>query len=160
MWVIGIDGSGYEHWRPPAAPGAHNAVVNHQVITRNGIVYEAVDYRPDGTRQTWFGRFDPASRGFEEGLLPLPGYVHAGFDPAGTFGFVEHAGPPHQVLSVHPGTPLEVQSIVTLRSPDHEQQRHHAHPFLSLDRRTLFFPDWDENGFAQIHSTDVSDLVG
>lgn len=158
MWVIGLDGTGFAHWRPPTAPGAHNAVVNHQVVTENGIVYEAVEYRPDG-RTTWFGRLDPATGAFSEGRLPLPGYVHAGFDPAGRFDFVEHAGPPHQILSVHPGDPLEVRELVRLSSPDHEQQRHHAHPFLSPDRTRLFFTDWDEAGFAQICSIDVSDLT-
>lgn len=160
MWVIDIDGSNYAHWRSPHAAGAHDAVVNHQVVTASGIVYEAVDYAGDGNRKTWFGRFDPTSGQFDEGLLPLPGYVHAGFDPAGRFGFVEHAGPPHQILSVHPGDPLEVRPLVTLLSPDHEQQRHHAHPFLSPDRTRLFFTDWDEAGFAQVHSIEVGDLTG
>ena len=158
MWVVGLDGTGYAHWRPPTAPGAHNAVVNHQVVTEGDIVYEAVEYLSDG-RTTWFGRFDPATGRFSEGRLPLPGYVHAGFDPAGTFDFVEHAGPPHQILSVHPGDPLELRELVNLRSPDHEQQRHHAHPFLSPDRTRLFFTDWDEAGFAQICSIEVSDLT-
>ncbi len=160
MFVVRTDGSGVEHWRPPAAPGAHDAVVNHQVVTATGIVYEAVDYRPDGTRHTWFGRFDPDSRRFAEGLLPVRGYVHAAFDPAGTFDFVEHAGPPHQILSVHPGNPLETRVLRTLRSPDHDQQRHHAHPFLSPDRKTMFFTDQDERGFSQLHSIPVGDLTG
>lgn len=158
MWVVGLDGTGLAHWRPPTAPGAHNAVVNHQVLTQNGIVYEAVGYRKEA-RTTWFGRFDPDMGAFSEGRLPLPGYVHAGFDPAGRFDFVEHAGLPHQILSVHPGDPLEVRELVSLRSPDHEQQRHHAHPFLSPDRQRLFFTDWDEDGFAQVCSIDVSDLT-
>jgi hypothetical protein len=160
MFVLRTDGTGLEHWRPPAAPGAHDAVVNHQLVTANGIVYEAVDYRPDGTRRTWFGRFDPETRRFSEGLLPVPGYVHAGFDPAGTFDFVEHAGPPHRILSVHPGDPLATRVLRTLGSPDHDEQRHHAHPFLSPDRQDLFFTDWDEAGFAQIHSIPVGDLTG
>lgn len=158
MWVIGLDGTGYAHWRPPHALGAHGAVVNHQVVTERGIVYEAVEYHADG-RTTWFGRFDPQTGQFSEGRLPLGGYVHAGFDPAGRFDFIEHAGPLHQILSVHPGDPLEVGELVRLNSPDHEQQRHHAHPFLSPDRRRLFFTDWDGDGFAQICSIDVSDLT-
>lgn len=160
MFVVRTDGSGYQHWRPPTAPGAHAAVVNHQLVTAAGIVYEAVDYRPDGTRKTWFGHFDPGSQQFTEGLLPLPGYVHAGYDPAGTFDFVEHAGPPHQILSVHPDEPLETRVLRTLRSPDHEEQRHHAHPFLSPDRKSLFFTDWDDAGFGQLHSIEVGDLTG
>lgn len=37
MWVVNLDGTGLAHWRPPGAAGAHNAVVNHQVVTEAGI---------------------------------------------------------------------------------------------------------------------------
>ena len=160
MWVVKIDGSGFAHWRPSAAPGTEHTAVNHQVITRNGIVYEAVGEEAAGRRVTRFGRFDPATQSFAEGTLPLPGYCHAGFDPAGTFDFVEHAGPPHEILAVHPGEPLRVTPLVQLGSPDHDQQRHHAHPFLSRDRKLMFFTDWDEAGFAQICAMPVDDLTG
>src|SRR5262249_15770616 len=154
MWVVQTDGSGMAHWRPAATPGAHQTAVNHQVVTARGIVYEAVGTGADGRRLTYFGRFDPASLDFSEGRLPLSGYCHAGFAPAGAFDFVEHAGPPHEILSVHAGAgdALEVRRLHTLRSPDHDQQRFHAHPFLSPDRTRMFFTDWDERGFAQVHS--------
>ena len=32
-------------------------------------------------------------------------------------------------------------------------------PFLAPDRQRLFFTDWDEDGFAQVCSIDVSDLT-
>lgn len=160
MWVVKIDGSGFQHWRPSAAPGTQYTAVNHQVITRNGIVYEAVGEDAAGHRVTRFGRFDPRNGSFVEGTLPLPGYCHTGFDPAGTFDFVEHAGPPHEILAVHPGESLSVTPLVRLRSPDHDQQRHHAHPFLSRDRKVMFFTDWDEAGFAQICAMPVGDLAG
>ena len=160
MWVVNIDGSGFAHWRPSSAAGAVHTAVNHQVVTRNGIVYEAVGEDAAGRRVTRFGRYDPATGRFSEGTLPLLGYCHAGFDPAGTFDFVEHAGPPHEILAVHPGEPLEVTPLVQLRSPDHDQQRHHAHPFLSRDRKVMFFTDWDEAGFAQICAMRVGDLTG
>jgi hypothetical protein len=53
-----------------------------------------------------------------------------------------------------------VTPLVQLRSPDHDQQRHHAHPFLSRDRKVMFFTDWDEAGFAQICAMRVGDLTG
>ena len=159
MWVVKTDGTGFEHWRPSRMPGTQKTAVNHQLVTRNGIVYEAVGEDGSGNRVTRFGRFDPVTRTFSEGTLPLPGYCHAGFDPAGTFDFIEHAGPPHEILTLHPGDPLGVTPLLTLRSPDHDQQRHHAHPFLSRDRRTLFFTDWDDDGFAQIHSMPIGDLA-
>lgn len=160
MWVIRIGGAGFDHWRPASAPGALGTAVNHQLVTKVGIVYEAVGEDEHGRRRTRFGHFDPRTKSFAEGTLPLPGYCHAGFDPAGTFDFVEHAGPPHEILAVEPGTPLRVTPLVRLNSPDHDQQRHHAHPFLSRDRRTMFFTDWDEAGFAQIHAMPVADLTG
>jgi hypothetical protein len=47
----------------------------------------------------------------------------------------------------------------TLRSPASEHQRDHAHPFLSPDRSRMFFTDWDEHGFSQVHSMAVDDLI-
>jgi hypothetical protein len=160
MWVVRTDGAGFTHWRPSSAPGTEHTAVNHQVVTGNGVVYEAVGEDAAGHRLTRFGRFDPPSGRFTEATLPLPGYCHAGFDPAGTFDFVEHAGPPHEILVVHPGDPLRVTPLVRLRSPDHDQQRYHAHPFLSRDRKVMYFTDWDEAGFAQICAMPVGDLTG
>ena len=163
MWTIGVDGGPTKHLRPSTAPGAHGAV-NHQVVTRRGIVYEATGDAPGGRRETWFGRYDPATDTFEEGQLPIDDYVHAGFDPDGTFDFVEHAGERHELFAVQPapdpGAPLGLKLLRTLRSPFHDHQRHHAHPFLSPDRRRLFLTDWDENGYSQVHALDVSDLTG
>jgi len=163
MWTIDVGGGTTKHLRPATAPGAHGAI-NHQVITRRGIVYESTGDTPQGRRETWFGSYDPASDTFEEGLLPLDRYVHAGLDPDGTFDFVEHAGSSHQLLAVHPpaspDAPLSLRLLRTLRSPFHDHQRHHAHPFLSPDRKRLFFTDWDESGFAQVHALDVSNLTG
>jgi hypothetical protein len=47
----------------------------------------------------------------------------------------------------------------TLASPDHDDQRHHAHPFLAMDRKRLYFTDWSPSGHAQICALDVADLV-
>jgi hypothetical protein len=161
MWIIGVDGTGIRHLRPADASGAHGAMVNHQVITDRGIVYEAVAYG-DGNN-TYFGRYDPTTDRFAEALLPIEGYVHAGFDPAGRFDFVEVAGARHELLAVlpatAPGEPRGVARLRTLRSPDHNDQRHHAHPFLARDRQRLYFTDWSEQGFAQIFALDVADLV-
>ena len=41
MWTIDLTGGDVRHLRPADAPGAHGAMVNHQVVTRRGIAYEA-----------------------------------------------------------------------------------------------------------------------
>ncbi len=162
MWLVDIDGTNVRHIRPHDGPGAHNAEVNHQVITTRGIAYEAVGWTEQG-RETWFGMYDPATDSFTEGKLPVPGYTHVGLDPAGRFEFIECASPRHELLSVHhpadPTAPLEVRLLHTLSSPDHEHQRHHAHPFLAADRRRLYFTDWSAEGNAQVCALDVADIV-
>ena len=162
MWVVDVDGNGVRHLRPETAPGAHQATVNHQVVTASGIAYEAVAYHGDGSHETYLGRYHPASDRFAEALLPTDGYVHVGFDPAGRFDFVENAGREHAILTVHPGktaASLETRLLRRLSSPDHDQQRFHAHPFLAADRKWLYFTDWSPQGFAQICSVEVADLV-
>lgn len=160
MWVIGTHGGPIRHLRPADAPGAHGAMVNHQVITERGIAYEAVGYFPHG-RETYLGMYDPATDRFTEALLPADGYVHVGFDPAGRFEFVEAAGDRHELLAVHraPDGQLVTSLLFGLRSPAQDDQRHHAHPFLAADRRRLYFTDWSRMGFAQVCAMDVADLV-
>lgn len=164
MWTIRGDGSGYRHLRPETDPAAHGAMVNHQVITARGIAYEAVTYHPDGSRDTWLGRYDPARDTFAERRLPTDGYVHVGFDPAGRFDFVENSGKTHTILAVDPAggpdDPLKSRVLRRLASPDHDDQRHHAHPFLGPDRKKLYFTDWSASGHAQICALDVADLTG
>ena len=161
MWTVDIDGSNIRHLRPANAPGAHGAMVNHQVITTRGIAYESVAYRPDG-RETYLGMYDTATDRFTEALLPADGCVHVGFDPAGRFEFVECAGPRHELLAVHhaPDGQLTTRLLRRLSSPAHDDQRHHAHPFLAADRQRLYFTDWSPQGFAQVCAMDVADLVG
>ena len=133
------------------------------MITTRGIFYEATSDDTEGRRSNWFGRYDAITDTFEERLLPVGGYVHVGLDPAGQFDFIEHVGTRHELLSVHvpvdPDAPLDTRLLRALRSPFHDHQRHHAHPFLSPDRKRLFFTDWDEDGYAQVHMLDVSDLT-
>lgn len=163
MWSIRLDGTDIRHLRPADAPGAHGASINHQVVTARGIAYEAVGPGNNDVRQIWFGMFHPQTGRWEEGLLPNRGYAHVGFDPAGIFGFIENAGVRHEILTVDPaalpGGSLRTELLHTLRSPDHNDQRHHAHPALSPDRSTLYFTDWSPQGFAQICALDVADLT-
>jgi hypothetical protein len=160
MWVIDVDGDNIRHLRPAEAPGAHGAMVNHQVITARGIAYESVAYLPGG-RETYFGMYDTTTDRFSEALLPADGYVHVGFDPAGRFEFAECAGPKHELLAVHHAVDgqLTTSLLRRLASPAHDDQRHHAHPFLAADRQRLYFTDWSAEGFAQICAMDVADLV-
>lgn len=162
MWTIGRDGTGIRHLRPADAPGAHGAMINHQVVTGRGIAYESVAYFPEG-RETYFGMYDGKTDKFTESLLPADGYVHVGFDPAGRFDFAECAGERHELLTIHPpaatGGPLTTRLLRRLSSPAHDDQRHHAHPYLAADRKRLYFTDWSPEGFDQICALDVSDLV-
>ena len=163
MWTVNLDGTGVRHLRPADAAGAQGVAVNHQVVTARGIAYEATGQGPDGKPVTWFGLYNPEAHSFSEGRLPIDGYAHTGNDPAGRFAFVENAGATHDILTVHPartpGGPLGVQLLRRLSSPAHDDQRNHGHPFLSPDRRTLYFTDWSAEGHSQICSMDVSDLV-
>jgi hypothetical protein len=163
IWTVDLRSNSIDRIRPADASGAHNAEIVHQVVTDRGIVYEAVSGRYDGPVRNFLGRYDPIDRRFEEAELPVDGYVHTGFDPAGRFMLIEHAGKRHELLAVHGdlgrGAPLELRTLRTLRSPISDEQRHHAHPFLSNDRRTLFFTDWCERGFGQIHSLDIENLT-
>jgi hypothetical protein len=87
--------------------------------------------------------------------------VHVGYDPQGRFEFAESAGDRHELLAVHhaPGGQLSTSLLRRLSSPAHDDQRHHAHPFLAKDRRKLYFTDWSPEGFAQVCTMDVADLV-
>jgi hypothetical protein len=159
MWLVDLDGRNVRHVRPETAVGAHGAMVNHQVVTARGIAYEAVNYGAPAGRETWLGMYDPVANSFTESLLPAEGYVHVGFDPAGRFNFVEASGRQHTILAVHPGTPLRTTLLRKLSSPDHDDQRFHAHPFLAADRQRLYFTDFSPEGFAQVCALDVADLV-
>ena len=116
-------------------------------------------YLPDG-RETYFGMYDPATDHFTEALLPADGYVHVGFDPAGRFEFVESAGERHELLAVHrtPDGQLNTSLLRKLSSPAMRPPPPHA-SFLAPDRKHLYFTDWSPQGFAQVCTMDVEDLV-
>jgi hypothetical protein len=156
MWIVNLDGTGVSTLRPP---DEHGSVV-HQVVTENGIFYEAVN-RTSNPRQNWFGRYDVATDTFSEVQLPGLGYVHTGFDPSGKFLFFENDdGETHQLLSAHfPHDPdrYELRVLKTL-TPIQHGQRFHAHPFLSPDRKHLFYTEVLA-GHSQVCALDVSDLV-
>jgi len=150
MWITGIDGSGKRDLRAPAQQGR----INHQVVTPKGIFYD--------TTRRWVGRYDETSGAFEAAALPeIDGSLHIGFDPAGRFLFCEHQGSANRLVSLHfPHDPKRRQ-LKTLRSmkPYFEpQQRYHAHPFLSPDRKWLFHTELLD-GYSQIAAIDVRDLV-
>jgi len=156
MWTIRLDGTEKRVLRPA---DAHGSIV-HQVVTANGIYYEAC-LRREGRRENWFGRYDPATDTFGEVQLPGMGYVHTGFDPAGKFLFFENDdGGVHQLLSVHFPRDPDRYALRQLKSlaPIGHGQRYHAHPFLSPDRTQLFFTELID-GFSQICALDVADLV-
>jgi Tol biopolymer transport system component len=156
MWIVNLDGSDVRILRPA---DDHGSIV-HQVVTDDGIYYEAVKRDPDA-RENWFGRYDVASDTFDEVQMPGLGYVHTGFDPGGKFLFFENDnGETHQLLSAHhPHDPdrYELRVLKTL-TPIQRGQRFHAHPFLSPNRKQLFYTEVLE-GYSQVCAMDVEDLV-
>ncbi|MEZ4637695.1 MAG: hypothetical protein R2856_22525 [Caldilineaceae bacterium] len=147
MWTVDLDGSDVRTLR--SSREGHGAVC-HQVITENGIFYEA-NVNFDGERQVWIGRYDLADDTFSEVRLPNVGYVHTGLDPAGKLRFFENqeGSNRHQLLLVHEdGDAIEVEVLREL-SPIIRGQRYHAHPFLSPDRKWLFFTEVVD-GFSQV----------
>ncbi len=157
MWTINIDGTGRRDLRPPDEHGT----ICHQIITQRGVLYEANQYTPTGT-QVWFGWYDPASDTHEEVQLPGVNYVHTGNDPAGRFLFLENQDGQrgHELLTVHHPRDTQRYRLNLLRElpPIERGQRYHAHPFLSPDRRRMFYTEVVD-GFSQICAMDVEDLV-
>lgn len=158
MWIIGIDGAGRRTLRPP---DAHGSIV-HQVVTKAGIFYEAVGDKAKSGAHNWFGRYDLAGDTFEEVPLPeIDGYVHTGLDPAGRFLFFEEHGRTHHLMSLHFPRVAERRQLKTLRNMalyPAPGQRYHGHPFLSPDRRWLFYTE-PVDGYSQVCAIDVRDLV-
>lgn len=156
MWTIQRDGSDYQELRP----GDEHGNIVHQLVTANGIYYETA--RPAGNgRRNRIGRYDLRSQTFQETPLPdaFDGYVHTGFDPAGRFHFIEHAGRTHELLAVHDAFGrMQLQNLRTLAPYPKFGQRFHAHPFLSPDRRWIIHTEAID-GYAQICALDVTDLT-
>lgn len=156
MWVVNIDGSGQRTLR--SSREGHGAVC-HQVITANGLFYEANEI-VDGERRVWIGRYNLGNDAFQEVRLPDVGYVHTGRDPAGLATFYENqqGTEKHQLLWVHDAFGEMRVEVLRELSPIIRGQRYHAHPFLSPDRRWLFFTEVMD-GFSQIRALDVADLT-
>ena len=158
MWVVNLDGTGVRTLRPRDAHGS----INHQVVTRRGIFYEAVG-KASGHTTNWLGRYDLDKDTWEEVLLPTDGYLHTGWDPDGRFLFYETYGKTHEIASLHMPfvkgqTRMRVLRTLANYPGRGDQQRYHAHPFLSPDRRWLFHTAVID-GFAQVCAVDVQDLV-
>ncbi|MGA3326714.1 MAG: hypothetical protein ABSF45_19790 [Terriglobia bacterium] len=156
MWMVRLDGTGLRILRPP---DQHGSLV-HQVVTQRGIFYEAAG-SDNGKKTNWLGRYDLAHHTFEEVPLPVDGYVHTGFDPAGRFLFFENHGETHELMSLH--FPFQagrtyLRKLRTMAKYPRPGQRYHAHPFLSPDRRWLIYTE-PINEISQVCALDVRDLV-
>ncbi len=156
MWMINTDGSGYRHLRP----GDEHGQVCHQVITPKGILYEAYTSEQEG--KCWFGRYDLQTHKHEEVFLPDVRHIHTGNDPGGEFLFCDSRTDVQDIFTIHyPRDPrrFTMKRLRRLSKMTAEGQRHHCHPFLGPDRKAMY---WTEmiDGFSQVCSTDVSDLVG
>jgi Tol biopolymer transport system component len=157
MWTVDLDGGNVRTLR--SSQQGHGAVC-HQVITANGLFYEANE-SVDGERCVWIGRYDLDNDTFQEVRLPNVGYVHTGRDPAGRATFYENqqGSEGHQLLWVHDafGDDMRVEVLREL-APIIRGQRYHAHPFLSPDRKWLVFTEVVE-GVSQVCALDVGDLT-
>jgi hypothetical protein len=154
MFTLNLDGSGYKHLRPHDDHGE----VCHQVITARGILYEAYT-GPDNT-QTWMGRYDLERDTWEEVFLPGITYAHTGNDPAGRLLFCDSRTATQDIYTLHhPRDPrrMQLRHLRRLAPMPAEGQRYHCHPFLSPDRRWMFFTE-AVNGYSQVCALDISDL--
>lgn len=156
MWTVNLDGTDRRELRP----GDEHGNIVHQLVTTNGIFYETASPAGNG-RHNRIGRYDLQTHTFQEAPLPdsFDGYVHTGFDPAGQFHFIEHAGRTHELLAVHDAFGgMRLQSLRSLAPYPKFGQRFHAHPFLSPDRQWMIHTEVID-GFAQICALDVRDLT-
>jgi hypothetical protein len=151
MWSVDIDGRNQQTLRPRNGHGA----ICHQVITEQGIFYEANDWR-DGQRTVWFGQYRLEDGAYHEMVLPDVGYVHTGRDPAGRFHFIENQGNEHALLAVEgfpDGDALTTRLLRRLPAIP-AGQRYHAHPFLGPDRRWLYYTEVID-GFSQVCALEL-----
>jgi len=161
MWTQPLHGGSDETTLRPA--DEHGRVC-HQVLTEGGLRYETSGA---SSGHTWLGSYDLASDTWEEWELPGDlGYVHTGNDPAGRLPFIEACSAQSHGLYLVDLPERERVATVQLLHPLNpdvhdrlDQQRHHAHPFLGPDGTSMFFTDVVD-GYSQIFSLDVSDLVG
>jgi Tol biopolymer transport system component len=162
MWIIGVDGEGMRELRP----GDQHGEVCHQAVTPDGVLYETSHGFDEHEGTSWVGRYDRDADTWREWRLPDGiGYVHIGNDPQGRQFFIEAAGPRHAIYHVETPEGSDRARVTVLRrlnedghNDRYDQQRYHGHPFLSPDRRELFFTDVVD-GYSQVCSVDVSDLT-
>ncbi|WP_168119054.1 PD40 domain-containing protein [Paenibacillus sp. HB172176] len=162
MWMMEMDGSGVRELRPDP----DNKGVNHQVITERGIYYETMaKVNEKGERIVRIGKYDLQTDSYEEIGLTGLGYAHTGWDPAGNFLFFENmlginGEEGHELFALHyPKDPQRTKRNVLRTMPAIRRgQRFHGHPFLSPDRKWLFYTEVVD-GYSQVCAVDVHDLV-
>ena len=131
-------------------------IYNH-ISALNGVRREVYYFQDDEIRCTHIHTFE------NRVLHRIPGRIsvgQTGFSPAGRFLFYENQGKTHDLLSVHyPHHPDRFRlNLLRRLGPIAHGQRYHAHPFLSPDRKRLFYTEV-VNGFSQVCALDVEDLV-
>lgn len=158
MWTIGLGDGPVRSLRPRDTRGG----VCHQVVAGRVILYETSVDRGS----SWFGRYALDTDTWQEWELPADiGYVHTGNDPQGSFFVIEACSASrHALYVVRPEPDSERADVELLHElnpkvyDELDQQRYHAHPFLSPDRQQLFFTDVVD-GYSQVCSIDVADLT-
>lgn len=112
---------------------------------------------------TYMGRMRPDGSELVAWWLGNQGYVHSGCDLEGRFMFAElHCGGAgHHLAAVaarHDGSAALIRLTGDL--PPGGDQRHHAHPILTPDRRRILHTATGEDGFCHLYDVEVSDLTG
>ena len=105
----------------------------------------------------------PDGSGCQAWWLGDQGYVHSGHDPSGEFLFAELfcGSQGHHLAALGPQEDGSVDIVrLTADLPPGGDQRHHAHPILTSDRRRVLYTATGEDGFCHIYDVDVSDLTG
>lgn len=153
-------------WHLLTIPAQYGAICHFHSIEDGWITFESnVGPEHAGDRPgpgTYLARMRPDGSECQALWIGDQGYVHRGYDLAGRFTFAElHCGgSEHHLAAIEPddcGSGGLVR--LTQNLPPGGDQRHHAHPILTPDRRRVVFTATGDDGFCHIHDVDVSDLT-
>lgn len=159
MWVMNLK-EGPSSMRTLRPADEHGRVC-HQVITKQGIDYEAFRQEEGQLINTVGHYYWPEDRWVEH-VLDVKGYSHTGLDPAGEFCFFEVSGRDSHAMYalIHPmdESKRELIKLKELAPYAGKGQRFHGHPFLSPDRKWMVFTE-AVDGVSQVHMLNVEDFT-
>jgi len=158
-------------WDIVALPQEYGGICHFHSTTNGWITFES-NVRAEDAPRTWSG---PGTYGTYQGRMRADGsecrawwlgnqgYVHTGYDLTSEFPFAELfcGGDQHQLAAIRPQDDGTAKLIrLTGNLPPGGDQRHHAHPILTPDRRRIVYTATGDDGFCHIYDVDVCDLTG